>query len=95
MSSESVVRFRCLDGLDLVGDLTVPDGSPTIGVVQVHGRGVTRHEAGFFDRMAAGLADAGMAALRFDVRGHESRAVHRRTSPSREFSTIFVPRSPT
>lgn len=70
MSSESVVRFRSLDGLDLVGDLTVPDGSPSIGVVQVHGRGVTRHEAGFFDRMAAGLADAGAAALRFDVRGH-------------------------
>jgi uncharacterized protein len=70
VSSESVVRFRSLDGLDLVGDLAVPDGPPSVGVVQVHGRGVTRHEAGFFDRMALGLADAGVAALRFDVRGH-------------------------
>ncbi|WP_454859608.1 alpha/beta hydrolase [Promicromonospora soli] len=70
MISESVVRFRSLDGIDLVGDLTVPEGTPTVGVVQVHGGGVTRHEAGFFDRMAAGLASSGAAALRFDIRGH-------------------------
>ena len=70
MPSEATVRFRSLDGLELVGDLIVPDSPPTIGVVQVHGGGVTRHEAGFFDRMAAGLAAAGAAALRFDLRGH-------------------------
>src|SRR5690606_34802541 len=70
MSSQSTVRFRSLDGLELVGDLVLPDGGPTVGVVQVHGGGVTRHEAGFFDRKAAGLAAAGAAALRFDVRGH-------------------------
>ncbi|MEU7906371.1 alpha/beta fold hydrolase [Actinoplanes sp. NPDC049118] len=70
MPSDQEVRFRSLDGLDLVGDLAVPDGSAELGVVQVHGGGVTRHEAGFFDRMAAGLADAGVAALRFDLRGH-------------------------
>ncbi|BFU47750.1 alpha/beta fold hydrolase [Krasilnikovia sp. MM14-A1004] len=39
-------------------------------MIQVHGGGVTRHEAGFFDRMAAGLAGVGVAALRFDLRGH-------------------------
>ncbi|WP_369372301.1 alpha/beta hydrolase [Promicromonospora sp. Populi] len=70
MPSESTITFRSLDGLDLVGDLTIPDTPTDLGVVQVHGGGVTRHEAGFFDRMAAGLADAGVAALRFDLRGH-------------------------
>lgn len=70
MPSETAVRFRSLDGLGLVGDLIVPDGSPSIGVVQIHGGGVTRHEAGFFDRMAVGLAGVGAAALRFDLRGH-------------------------
>lgn len=70
MSSESAVRFRSLDGVELVGSLTVPDTTPSLGVVQVHGGGVDRHEAGFFDRMAAGLAEVGVAALRFDVRGH-------------------------
>ncbi|GAA4706751.1 hypothetical protein APR04_001698 [Promicromonospora umidemergens] len=70
MISESVVRFRSLDGTELVGDLAVPEEVPSVGVVQVHGGGVTRHEAGFFDRMAAGLAASGVAALRFDIRGH-------------------------
>ncbi|MDT4993209.1 MAG: uncharacterized protein QOH97_3101 [Actinoplanes sp.] len=74
MASEAPARFRSLDGLDLVGDLIVPDDPPTVGVVQVHGGGVTRHEAGFFDRMAAGLAAAGAAALRFDLRGHGESA---------------------
>lgn len=70
MPVESRVTFRSLDGLELVGDLILPEGEPVVGVVQVHGGGVTRHEAGFFDRMAAGLAAAGVAALRFDLRGH-------------------------
>lgn len=70
MPSESTITFRSLDGLDLVGDLTIPDLPTDLGVVQVHGGGVTRHEAGFFDRKAAGLAEAGVAALRFDLRGH-------------------------
>jgi hypothetical protein len=67
---ESRVSFRSLDGLELVGDLTIPEESAELAVVQVHGGGVTRHEAGFFDRMAAGLAESGVAALRFDLRGH-------------------------
>ena len=69
-AQESRVTFRSLDGIELVGDLILPEDQPTIGVVQVHGGGVTRHEAGFFDRKAAGLAEAGVAALRFDIRGH-------------------------
>jgi uncharacterized protein len=38
--------------------------------VLVHGGGVTREEGGFFTRLAAGLAQAGVASLRFDLRGH-------------------------
>lgn len=70
MSSESVVRVRTLDGLQLAASVVTPDGSPGRGVVMVHGGGVTREEGGFFTRLAAGLADAGVASLRFDLRGH-------------------------
>ncbi|GAA1863909.1 alpha/beta hydrolase [Myceligenerans crystallogenes] len=70
MPTESRVEFRSLDGLKLVGDVVVPDQEPRIGVLLAHGRGVTRHESGFFDRIAEGLAAAGIASLRFDLRGH-------------------------
>lgn len=36
----------------------------------VHGGGVTREEGGFFTRLAAGLGEAGVASLQFDLRGH-------------------------
>ena len=39
-------------------------------MVLVHGGGVTREEGGFFTRLAAGLAETGVASLRFDLRGH-------------------------
>ncbi|GAA1400168.1 hypothetical protein GCM10009613_56780 [Pseudonocardia kongjuensis] len=61
--------FRSLDGTRLVGDLVAPPGARR-GVVLVHGGGVDRHEAGFFDRLADGLGEAGVASLRFDLRGH-------------------------
>ncbi len=70
MSTQSRVEFRSLDGLRLVGDVVVPDVGPQVGVLLVHGRGVTRHESGFFDRIADGLAANGFASLRFDLRGH-------------------------
>jgi pimeloyl-ACP methyl ester carboxylesterase len=38
--------------------------------VLVHGGGVTRHEGGFFTRLAMGLAAKGIASLRFDFRAH-------------------------
>jgi len=63
-----VVRTR--DGLRLAGTLVQPDVSTAKGVVLVHGGGVTRDEAGFFTRLANGLAAAGVASLRFDLRGH-------------------------
>lgn len=70
MPSEHVVRVRALDGLRLAATLIEPDELADRALVLVHGGGVTREEGGFFTRLAAGLADAGVASLRFDLRGH-------------------------
>jgi pimeloyl-ACP methyl ester carboxylesterase len=61
---------RTLDGLRLAGTFDSPDGQPHHAVLLVHGAGVTREEGGFFTRLAAGLAAAGVASLRFDLPGH-------------------------
>lgn len=61
---------RTLDGLHLAGTLVTPDSGAERAVVLVHGGGVTREEGGFFTRLAGGLGDAGVASLRFDLRGH-------------------------
>ncbi|BBG00776.1 MULTISPECIES: alpha/beta hydrolase [Pseudonocardia] len=61
--------FRSLDGTRLAADLVLPAGAHR-GIVLVHGGGVDRHEGGFFDRLADGLGEAGIASLRFDLRGH-------------------------
>jgi pimeloyl-ACP methyl ester carboxylesterase len=66
----SATSFRTLDGRRLVGTFVDPDGTSGLAVVLVHGGGVTREEGGFFTRLAAGLGDAGVASLRFDLRGH-------------------------
>lgn len=66
----AVATFRTLDGLRLAATLVTPDGQPERAVVLVHGGGVTREEGGFFTRLAAGLGEAGVASLRFDLRGH-------------------------
>lgn len=63
-------EFRSPDGLLLRGTVVTPVGSPSGVAVLVHGGGVTRDEGGFFTRLAVGLADAGIASLRFDLRGH-------------------------
>lgn len=70
MPTEQTIRFRTLDGLHLVGTLVEANAPTDQGIVFVHGGGVTRHEAGFFTRLAAGLAEAGVASLRYDLRGH-------------------------
>jgi len=62
--------FRTLDGLRLAGTLVDPEDPPVGAVVLVHGGGVTREEGGFFKRLADGLGEAGLASLRFDLRGH-------------------------
>jgi uncharacterized protein len=71
MPSESLVHFRTLDGLRLAGTFVAPDAlEQGKTVILVHGGGVTREEGGFFARLATGLAAAGIASLRFDLRGH-------------------------
>jgi hypothetical protein len=70
MPSEHAARLRTLDGLDLAATLVTPEGAADRAVVLVHGGGVTREEGGFFARLALGLAEAGVASLRFDLRGH-------------------------
>lgn len=67
-STDTILRTH--DGLRLAGTLVKPVRSTDGAVVLVHGGGVTREEAGFFGRMAAGLAEADVASLRFDLRGH-------------------------
>ena len=81
MPGESAVRLRTLDGLHLAGTLTLPGTSADHGVVLVHGGGVTREEGGFFSRLAAGLGDAGVASLRYDLRGHGESEGHQEDSP--------------
>ncbi|MEX5633862.1 alpha/beta hydrolase [Parafrankia sp. FMc2] len=67
---ETVTSLRTLDGLQLAATLTTPEATAERAAVLVHGGGVTREEGGFFTRLAAGLAEAGAASLRFDLRGH-------------------------
>lgn len=62
--------FRSPDGLRLAGTFVVSAATAENAAVLVHGGGVTREEGGFFERMAWGLADAGVSSLRFDLRGH-------------------------
>jgi len=50
--------------------LVDPDGPSDPAMVLVHGGGVTREEGGFFTRLADGLGEAGVASLRYDLRGH-------------------------
>ncbi len=68
--------IRTLDGLHLAGTVVTPDGTSARAVVLVHGGGVTREEGGFFARLAAGLGEAGVASLRFDLRGHGESEGH-------------------
>lgn len=70
MPASNHVTVRTLDGQQLAATLTQPREATTRAVVLVHGGGVTREEGGFFTRLADGLADAGVASLRFDLRGH-------------------------
>ncbi|MET7995923.1 alpha/beta fold hydrolase [Amycolatopsis sp. NPDC005232] len=62
--------FCSPDGTTLAGTIVTPETRSGTSVVLVHGGGVTRHEAGFFTRLAAGLAESGISSLRFDLPGH-------------------------
>jgi uncharacterized protein len=75
-SRSTVVTVRTLDGLHLASTLVTPDVQADRAVILVHGGGVTREEGGFFARLADGLAEAGVASLRFDLRGHGESEGH-------------------
>ncbi|MFJ1757629.1 alpha/beta hydrolase [Kitasatospora sp. NPDC088134] len=68
--AERETSLSSLDGTRLSGTLTDAQGERRGIAVLVHGAGVTRREGGFFDRLAAGLAAAGVESLRFDLRAH-------------------------
>src|SRR5690349_4286143 len=71
MTGQSILTtLRTLDGLRLAATLVQPDAQATSAAVLVHGGGATREEGGFFTRLADGLGQAGIASLRFDLRGH-------------------------
>jgi pimeloyl-ACP methyl ester carboxylesterase len=70
MTKRHEVTVTTLDRLKLAATLVEPEPSGDRAVVLVHGGGVTRQEGGFFARLADGLAAAGVASLRFDLRGH-------------------------
>ncbi|MEV0772754.1 alpha/beta hydrolase [Nocardia salmonicida] len=91
MSSSSPTTFRTLDGLQLTGTLVSPAEQATSAVLLVHGGGVTRDEGGFFIRLAAGLSDAGIASLRYDLRGHgESDGLPQESSLAAHLNDIHV-----
>ena len=70
MATEELTWFYSSDGLRLAGTITRPVSPGGAAAVLAHGGGVTREEGGFFARLAAGIAEAGIAVLRFDLRGH-------------------------
>jgi pimeloyl-ACP methyl ester carboxylesterase len=80
-SSERVVSLRALDGLHLFGTLLIPEAVTERAIVLVHGGGATREEGGFFTRLATGLREAGVASLRYDLRGHGESEGRQEDSP--------------
>jgi len=82
---------RTFDGLHLSGTLVTPNTQPDRAVVLVHGGGVTREEGGFFTRLSAGLCEAGVTSLRYDLRGHgESHGCQEETTLSAHLNDIRV-----
>lgn len=63
-------EFPSIDHIRLCATLVVPPELSGNATVLVHGGGVTRHEGGFFTRLASALSEAGVPSLRFDFRAH-------------------------
>jgi pimeloyl-ACP methyl ester carboxylesterase len=70
MVHRSEAILTTLDRLQLAATFAEPETPTGHVVVLVHGGGVTREEGGLFARLADGLAEASVASLRFDLRGH-------------------------
>jgi pimeloyl-ACP methyl ester carboxylesterase len=70
VGSPADLLFFSADGLRLSGTFVQARGETSSVTVLVHGGGANRDEGGFFTRLAAGLDKAGVASLRFDLRGH-------------------------
>jgi len=73
------IRLETQDGLTLEGVWSAPDGNPTSAVVLCHPDPKSRGtmNAPLMKSLAASLADAGIAVLRFDFRGvGRSEGVH-------------------
>lgn len=70
MTTETAAVVRTPDGLRLAATVVEPASTTEHAALLVHGGGVTRNEGGFFTRLAAGLADSGVASLRADLPGH-------------------------
>jgi pimeloyl-ACP methyl ester carboxylesterase len=68
-AADVATSFRSADGLHLAGSMRLPSPLTSVTVL-VHGGGANRDEGGFFTRLATELASAGVASLRFDLRGH-------------------------
>lgn len=83
--------IRTLDGLHLAGTVVTPEGKPDHAIALIHGGGVTREEGGFFTRLSAGLGEAGIASLRYDLRGHgESEGIMQEATLSAHLNDIRV-----
>lgn len=65
---EEIIRFKSLDGVQLVGTVSMPSDAPLHAVLLAHGLPSSRDEWGFYRDFARTLNAAGVASLRFDFR---------------------------
>ncbi|GAB4585525.1 alpha/beta hydrolase [Nocardia sp. IFM 10818] len=69
-AGEMARSMTTYDGLRLAGTAVVTSGAGEHAVLLLHGEGADRDHGGFFPRLAAEFAAAGIGSLRFDLPGH-------------------------
>ncbi len=77
-ASVTTVTFHASDGVSIVGSLYQPPRRPTPCVILVHMLTRSRDD---WQALASRLADAGIAALAIDLRGHGASGADPRTDP--------------
>ncbi|MBH0779144.1 alpha/beta hydrolase [Nocardia bovistercoris] len=93
-SYTSATTIRTLDGLRLAGTVVATDGPPNSAALIVCGGAVTSEEGGFYARLAAGLGGAGIASLRYDLRGYgESEGLREESALTAHLNDIRVARA--